>query len=81
MYDFFNFQHYLLFLDFAVFLLEIKIAVSSSASVNNESTSLLFNRSSLIMNSNQKYDSSVSSKTMLNFDMKLAFDCAKQVAR
>jgi len=75
------FQHYLLFLDLAVFLLEIKIAVSSSASFNNEPTSLFFNRHSSIMNSNQKHDSSVSSKTMLNLDMKLALYCAKQAAR
>ena len=64
----------------AVFLEEKKIAVSSSASFINGSTKRLFNKLSSMINSNQKYDSSASSITILNLDTKLAFDWAMQEA-
>ena len=70
---------YLIFV-LAVFLEDAKIAVNSSASFNNGSTRFFFNSFSYIINSNQNAVSSASSKTTLNFAVKLGFDCDRQVA-
>ena len=58
----------------AVFLDTTKMAINSSDSFSNGSTVFLLRSVSSIINSSQKNDSSISSKTMLNFDIKLAFD-------
>ncbi len=57
---------------------DIKIDVNSLASFNSGSTSFDFKSFSSIVNSSQKNVSSASSNAILNFDMKLALDCAIQ---
>ena len=64
-----------------VFLEAAKIAVSSSASFSNGSTRFFFKSFSSMINSSQNAASSVSSKTILIFATKLAFDCERHVAR
>ena len=58
----------------AVFREDAKIAVSSSASVSNGSVRFFFNSFSSMINSSQNAASSVSSKTILIFAIKLDFD-------
>ena len=65
----------------AVFLDDMKIDVNSPASLSKGRTRSFPNKRSSIINSNQKYASSASSMTILNFEIKLAFDCAIQTAR
>ena len=60
---------------------EKKMAVNSSLSLNRGFIFPFDNNSSSIMNSSQKLLSSDSSMTMLNFEIKPAFECAMHAAR
>ncbi len=58
----------------------MNIAVNSDASLMSNSINFFFIEFSSSINSNQNNDSSVSSITILNFAIKLAFDCTTQAA-
>jgi hypothetical protein len=62
----------------AVFLDAKKIDVNSRASLRSGVTIFSFMICSSVINSSQNEDSSISSRTMLSFATKLAFEWAKQ---
>lgn len=63
-----------------VFLADTKMDLNSFPSLSNGTTCFSFSNFSSIIKTNQKQDSSTSSMTMLNLEVKLALDCAMQAA-